>query len=326
MNNIAQCFYSAQQQVITGSVDVASDEVKMSDILTELIGELDLFFKHYRSFINSKYQFARKRTKCISMSFDELQRQFFNTRFIERFLENTELPDGELDRVFWCISAADYLVLSRLLSYAERIPHVTPLDRSLVGQEYELKSKFARYCHAVDLFNSMYRFACDLHAHVLDQITPGKHYITTKWPFDFPHVAETLLMGESFDSQYIFDGMSRSHVSSAVLIRSHIEAIAYRRDISSQMAHIPEALSTRESGDVYNKLKQLKDIIGAEQVTYLCKTYSALNYAAHHGLNFSHGEVWIFLETVKSVEGGLKTGLASMRTFHVNDTDNSFSS
>lgn len=83
------------------------------------------------------------------------------------------------------------------------------------------------------------------------------------------------------------------------------------------MARVPEEIPMGKSGEIYEKIKLLSDVIGTESVTFLCKTYDALYAPVHHGLNFSYGEVWNFLETVKWVGNLIEERLREPVAFHI---------
>lgn len=105
--------------------------------------------------------------------------------------------------------------------------------------------------------NAMYEFVFDLMATILEQYKPGSHASSTKWLLGFPYFAQALLMSRQLDSQGYIDIPSVDHVTAGVVLRSQIESIAYRRDLTAVRKGIPEEPDTIQSGDIYGKIALL---------------------------------------------------------------------
>ena len=301
MGSMSETFRLAYQSVISEPASRTSDPKFLRRLLGTISTELNTFWFQYRSFIRLKYKFAQKYTDRATADFTELQRQFFNTKFRHRLLDEEELSQHDLDRIYWCTCIADYILLQRLLTIVETLPDIKVVFATQRIQDLDMKTQYARYHYAVDLFRTMQDIAEDLEAYVWRQREPDDYMGPKRRVFELPMIAEELLLTSFPYESPVIHGSVRNHLAAVILIRSHLEAIAYRRDIVSEFACVAEEDTEGLQGEIYSKIRKLKGKIGDENATYLCKTYQSLSEVVHNGWDLSFGEAWIFLETVRTV-------------------------
>lgn len=299
-SNISQQFQEATTTLNQWSIEDYSNEERLKTWAGQARAAVDETVSTYRKFINNKETFAARHDRAVfaNLDFCELQQQFFSTSFSERFRETAGIDESGLHHIYWCIVAADYLALRQCLDFLPGIANFRLPD----GSTDPAKTRAGRYINVVRLVQAMETFVSDLSATIGEQRKPGSYLQSTKWPFDFRYFAEALLMSRTLDGPNYIDISAADHVTAGVVLRSWIESIAYRRDRTAVGRMVSEEPDSARGGEVYEKIRLLHDKIDSEQITYLCKTYDALNLCVHHALNFSTGEIWIFLETVRRIE------------------------
>lgn len=263
-------------------------------------GLLDSFVADYRRFVNGKYRFARKHGKAvfIDRNISVLKEQFFHSPFMDRFYLGKKLSDSDLDRVYWCICAADYLAPTEMLTLWPKVSGMVFSGEDAANDTL----RYARYDAAMGLLEAMHAFAFDLTAHEGEQRRRSSLLSTTHWVYDFPYFSESLLLSRQLSNDRFIERGRLSHIAAAVVLRAQVESIAYRRDVSARCHHVSEQVTAGKRREIYDKIDLLSGVLGQERTYYLRQTYSALNFAVHRGLNFSHGEVWLFLSTVRQIQ------------------------
>ena len=130
---------------------------------------------------------------------------------------------------------------------------------------------------------------------------------SASWLYDADFMAEQVLLGfmPALSPSLLNSNYSGSPIVAAGLVRSHLEAVLFRKDLNALL----EGQEPLSADDWYAALKLHRD---AGHVTpslnqWVKKLYGLLSLALHSGVALSRGEVWAFRRVVDLLRDSLNS-------------------
>ena len=129
---------------------------------------------------------------------------------------------------------------------------------------------------------------------------------SASWLYDADFMAEQVLLGfmRAPSPSLLNSNYPGSPIVSAGLVRSHLEAVLFRKDFTASLEG-QEPLNA-DAWDAVLKLHRDAGHVTPALNQWVKQLYGLLSLALHSGVTLSRGEVWAFRRVVDLLRGSLK--------------------
>ena len=218
---------------------------------------------------------------------------------------------GLLKRARCCLLQHYRYPIFRGAASVQRVAHTVSMGQSYATLGFTRVYRFTNMRALVNVIKSVQYNVEDFAFGAEDLLvgTGGSRYSfrSESWSYDSDFMGEQVLLGFMRASSpcLLNSNYSGSPIVAAGLVRSHLEAVLFRKDLTASL----EGQEPMSADDWYAALKLHRD---AGHVTpalnqWVKQLYGLLSLALHSGATLSRGEVWAFRRVVDLLRDSLNS-------------------